>query len=123
MEAQEQVNAALAQMLAMAKARFGPAVQSYWFYDGDGCPGCQREIDALRYKGRDALSLNAFIYRKRSVLIGYVLCRRCATFIFREAAKHPRVQTPLHGTIEVNLSAAYERYRNSLRRERCDARQ
>lgn len=114
MEAQDYTDAALAQMFANAKARFGDAVKGYWFYDRDGCPGCGGEVDAVRYKGNDALSLNAFIYRKYGMLIGYVLCGRCAKSIFQAAAKQPMVQTPLHATIEKNLSAAYERYRKSL---------
>ena len=110
----DQGQAMLAKMFADARSRFGDAVKGYWCYDRDVCPGCGGEIDAVRYKGQDALSLNAFIYRKYGVLIGYVLCRRCAKAVFQTAAQQPMVQKALHATIEKNLSAAYERHRKSL---------
>lgn len=110
----DQGQSILAKLFADTRAHFGDAVKSYWLYDRDICPGCGGEIDAIRYKGQEALSLNAFIYRKYGVLIGYLLCRRCAKSIFQAAEKQPMVQTPLHTTIEKSLSAAYERYRKSL---------
>ncbi len=100
----------LAELLTRSKAQFGDAVKGFWFYDGDPCPGCGFPVDAMKYKGEDALSLNAFIYRPRGVLIGYVLCGRCAQQIFQAAQQNPRVQTPLHAVIEQNLTKAYQRY-------------
>jgi hypothetical protein len=98
----------LDKLYRQAKAQFGSAIQSYWFYDSDLCPGCaQRPVGTLKIRGREALSLNAFIYRERGVLIGYLLCETCAKYIFKEAQKHPYVQTPLHANIEKNLIAAY----------------
>jgi len=98
-----------------AKAQFGDAVKSFWFYDGDLCPACMaRPIGKIKFKGEDALAINAFIYRPRGVLIGYFLCETCAKFIFKEAEKNPYKQTPLHAEIERNLTAAYHKYLASL---------
>jgi hypothetical protein len=110
MNAKDHADAMLAQLFARAKAQFGSAVKSYWFYDGDSCPGCGFSVDAMKYKGKDALSLNAFIYRPRGVLIGYFLCGLCAQQIFQAAEKNPYVQTPLHAVIEQNLIRAYRRH-------------
>lgn len=106
----------LMKMLYMqAKARFGPAVQSFWFHDGDLCPGCGiRPIGAIQFKGKEALAINSFIYRARGVLIGYFLCGTCAAYIFAEAEKHPYTQTPLHADIERNLIEAYHTHLSSL---------
>lgn len=56
----------------------------------------------MKHQGQRALSLNAFIYRERGILIGYTLCSRCAKQVL-QATK----QTPLHTTIEANLIKAY----------------
>ena len=94
-----------------AKAQFGNTVKSFWFYDGSVCPGCtQNPIGAIKFKGKDALALNAFIYREMGVLIGYFLCETCASYIFKEAEKNPYHQTPLHADIERNLIAAYHQH-------------
>jgi hypothetical protein len=114
MDTQELVEELLTELFTRAKAQFGSAVKSYWFYDGDPCPGCGFPVDAMKYKGQDALSLNAFIYRPRGVLIGYLLCGLCAQQIFEMAQKNPYVQTPLHAVIEQNLIKAYQRYLASL---------
>jgi len=110
----EQANDLLTQMFRQAKAQFGNAVKSYWFNGNDACPGCGREVDAVRVKGKDALSLNAFIYRERGVLIGYLLCGRCAKKIFRAAKRNPYTQTPLHADIEANLVKAYQKHLRSM---------
>ncbi|MCI0555313.1 MAG: hypothetical protein L0287_30570 [Anaerolineae bacterium] len=105
----------LSAMFKQAKAQFGNAIKSFWFYDGDLCPGClARPIGAVKFKGKDALAINAFIYRPRGVLIGYFLCGTCAKFIFKEAEKNPYKQTPLHADIEQNLTAAYHKHLASL---------
>jgi hypothetical protein len=105
----------LQMMLAQARAQFGDAVKSFWFYDGDLCPGCMaRPIEVMKIKGKEALSLNAFIYRPRGVLIGYFLCQKCATYIFDQAQKHPYRETALHTDIEQNLIAAYHKHLASL---------
>jgi len=99
-----------------AKAQFGDAVKSYWFYTEEFCPGCLvRPIGTIKIKGENAVSMNAFIYRQRGVLIGYFLCEVCANFIFKEVEKNPKIQTtPLHADIETNLIAAYQKHLMSL---------
>ncbi|MDO9128862.1 MAG: hypothetical protein Q7U34_03250 [Anaerolineales bacterium] len=105
----------LNKLFIQAKAQFGAAIKSFWFYDGDLCPACaQRPIGVVKYKGKDALAINAFIYRERGVLIGYFLCETCATHIFKEAQKNPYRQTPIHADIERNLIAAYHKHLASL---------
>lgn len=97
----------LEQIFRQAQMQFGPAVKSRWLYDGDGCPGCGREINETKFKGRRALSLNAFIYREHEVLIAYMLCGRCANKILKESEKNPYSTTPLHLEIEKNLKQAF----------------
>jgi hypothetical protein len=97
----------LEQIYRQAQRQFGSAVKSRWLHDGDGCPGCGREIDATRFKGKDALSLNAFIFRDHGVLIAYLLCGKCANHIFKESEKNPFAQTALHTEIEKNLKQAF----------------
>ncbi len=105
----------LNKLCMQAKAQFGTAIKSFWFFDGDLCPACtQRPIGVVKYKGKDALAINAFIYRERGVLIGYFLCETCATNIFKEAQKNPYIQTPIHADIERNLIASYHKHLASL---------
>ena len=104
----------LSQMYQQAKAQFGNALKAYWFNDSDVCPGCGREIDNVNIKGEEAISLNAFIYRQRGVLIGYFLCSRCVEKVFRYAQQNPHQQTPLHTTIEANLIQAYKKHIRSM---------
>ena len=110
----KQFAAMLDTLFARAKAQFGSAVKGQWFYAEDTCPGCGAPIGAMKFKNKDALSLNAFIYRPRGILIGYLLCGRCAEHIFAAAEKKPYTQTPLHTTIEQTLTAAYLRHMASL---------
>ena len=104
----------LKQFYQQARAQFGDAIKAYWFNQEDACPGCGGEVDALKFKGKDTLSLNAFIYRERGVLIGYFLCGNCAEKIMQGAKKNPYKQTKLHEEIEKNLVASYQRYLRSL---------
>lgn len=104
---------ALTFLFAQAHAQFGNAVKGYWFYESEHCPGCGRLVDRLRYK-KDTLSLNAFIYRRRGILIGYLLCAQCARAIVRAAQQQPGRQTGRHAVIEDTLSRAYEAHMNSL---------
>jgi len=102
-------------LFTQAKAQFGDTVKSFWFYDGELCPSClQHPIGVVKFKGKDALALNAFIYRPRGVLIGYFLCEACVSFIFKEAQKNPYKQTALHADIERNLTTAYHKHLASL---------
>ncbi len=110
MDADDQADAMMEQLFQQARAQFGNAVKSFWFYDDDPCPGCGREVDTLKHKGQDALSLNAFIYRERGVLIGYVLCGRCAKQILKASERNPYKQIPLHDQIESNLVKAWRKH-------------
>jgi hypothetical protein len=110
--AEERLNAALAKLFAQAQMQFGKAIKTYRFHDEETCPGCGRKVDLMQVKGENALSLNAFIYRERGVLIGYLLCSRCAKQVFRDNKRHPGQETSLHSTIEQNLVKAYLRSLN-----------
>lgn len=112
--AERTAEAALNNMFRQARAQFGDAVKSQWFYDGDACPGCGREIDPVKWKGEAAISLNAFIHRKPGVLIGYLLCGRCGEEVMRAGQSPLKRLTPLHAEIERTLIEAYERYIRSL---------
>lgn len=90
-----------------SKMQFGDAIKGRWLYDGDGCPGCGKEITATKWKKKKAMSLNAFIYREHGVLIGYMLCGTCAHHIHSEGEKHSYTKLPIHEQIEKNLKAAF----------------
>ncbi len=60
----------------------------------------------MRYEGKNAVSLNTYIFREHAVLIGYLLCGKCAKQLFKkgeDAGKH----LPLHDAIEKTLKASY----------------
>lgn len=95
----------LEQLFRQAQMQFGSAVKSRWFHDGDGCPGCGREIDGMKFKGKNALSLNAFIYREHGVLIAYLLCGKCARQVHRATTT-----IPLHAEIEKTLKQAFVKH-------------
>ena len=94
--------------------QFANAIQGYWFYESQRCPGCRHSVDAGKQGRSQTVSLNAFIYRERGVLIGCLLCTRCAHKIMRAAQKQPGVQTPLHGRIEQTLIQAYHQHISSM---------
>ena len=105
----------LQTLFRQARSQFGSAIKSFWFYDGELCPACsQRKIDLLKIKGKEALSLNAFIYRENGTLIGYFLCPICAKQIFKDASKKPNTQTDVHAAIEQNLIVAYHLHLKNL---------
>jgi hypothetical protein len=114
MTIEDQIEQAMIQMFAQMRTRFGRAVKGHWFYDSEACPGCGRKVSPMRHKGKDALSLNAYIYRKRGILIGYILCGRCATEIHRAARRNPGVQIAVHDIIETTLGNAYEAHMNRM---------
>ena len=97
-------------LYVQAKLQFGTAIRSRWLYDGDGCPGCGSVIKGMKWKKKNALSINAFIYREHGVLIAYLLCGKCAKYIFKESEKNPNEQTPLHNEIEKNLKSGFVRH-------------
>ena len=89
--AKDAINELLETFFWQAKVQFGDAVQSFWFYEGNLCPGCMvHPVGVIKMKGEAAVAINAFLYRERSVLIGYLLCEACANFIFKEAQKNCR---------------------------------
>ena len=111
----EVIDEIMGKLYEQAKAQFGDTIKSFWLYEGDLCPACtERPIGVVKFKGRDALAINAFIYRERGVLIGYFLCESCAKYIFKEAQKNPYRQTPIHADIERNLITAYHKHLASL---------
>mgnify|MGYP006972337609 CR=1 FL=1 len=71
----------------------------------------QSRIDEMSYEGLPALSINAFMYRERGVLIAYPLCGRCAEKL---VAQRPTEPTSMHKDIERNLVDAYLAYLDSL---------
>jgi hypothetical protein len=103
----KEITEMLDQLFIQSQIRFGSALKSRWMYDGDNCPGCGREVKAMKFKGKDSVSLNAFIFREHGVLIAYLLCGKCATYIFKQSEKDPYSQTELHVEIEKNLKQAF----------------
>lgn len=100
------------EILKIMTDHFGKAVKSIWVYDGELCPCCRMwEIDFVDHNGEKALSINAYMYRERDVLIAYLLCGRCAGRVIAESLDGP---TEMHAAIERNLADAYNRYLNSL---------
>jgi hypothetical protein len=81
----KEISGLLEQLFRQAQMQFGSAAKSRWFHDGDGRSGCGRGIDGMKFKGKNALSLNAFIFREHGVLIAYLLCGKCAKQIHRAA--------------------------------------
>jgi hypothetical protein len=73
-----------------------------------------RPIGVVKFKGKDAVAINGFMYRERGVLIGYFLCDVCANHIHSQAKKNPYKETPLHVDIERNLIAGYHKHLSSL---------
>lgn len=114
MKRNKEIDDAMAMLFLQSSAQFGDAVKSFWFYDGDPCPGCRKKVGMFNQKGKALLSLNAFIYRKAGVLIGYFLCGRCARKIHQEARQNPGVETGRHAIIEMHLMNAYHSYLLSL---------
>lgn len=99
---------ALTKMFIDMHARFGDVVRGYWLYESDDCPGCGQKAQPFPHKGREALSLNIFIYRERGILIGYVLCGRCGKKVIQAGKQHPGRQIALHDTIEATLKRGYD---------------
>jgi len=105
-----QVDAHVQLMFRMAREQFGPVISGYWVHEQPGCPGCGGEIGAVEIDGKPAVSLNAYFFRPRGLIIGYLLCGSCAETIHLSASKMPGRQTALHATIERHLEAAYRAY-------------
>ena len=114
MNTTQTLEALMAQLFGHARMQFGNAIRGHWFYESQRCPVCRRSVDAGNSGRSQTLSLNAFIYRERGVLIGYLLCARCAHRIMRSAQKRPGVQTALHDQIEQTLIQAYQEHISSM---------
>lgn len=95
-------------LFQQSKRQFGSVVKSRWMHTEDGCPGCGKKITTMKFKGKNTLSLNTFIYREHGVLIGYLLCGKCAKEIFKNGAEN-NVKTPIHDQIEITLKESYLR--------------
>ena len=100
----------LDQLFRQAQMQFGSAVKGRWLHDGEDCPGCGKEVTVTKYKKKDALSINAFIFREHGVLIAYVLCGKCAGLILRESKKNTFGKLPIHDEIEKNLKLAFVKH-------------
>lgn len=94
----------LDMLFRQARMQFGDAVKSKWIHAEDECPGCGKKISKLKYKGEDAISLNAFIFREHGVLIAYMLCGKCGKKVI-----NAKSDTPLHSAIEITLKRSYLR--------------
>src|SRR5262245_1695327 len=101
----KEISELLEQLFWQAKMQFGDSVKSRWFHDGDGCPGCGKVIGGMKFKGKSALSINAFIFREHGVLIAYLLCGKCAKQVIGATAT-----IPLHAEIEKNLKQAFVKH-------------
>ena len=100
----------LDQLYSQAQVQYGGAITGKWLHDGDGCPGCGRDITEMKWKKKKAVSLNAFFYRDHAVMIGYLLCGKCGHHIHSEAQKGGYERLPIHDEIEKNLKAAFVKH-------------
>ena len=113
MKENEYAEAILEQMFMQGRRQFGDAMRAFWFNPSDACPGCGRKIGMVKHKGKEAISVNGFIYRERGVLIGYLLCDNCMHGVF-QTAKQGKKHSRRHGKIEKNLVKAYHQHMNSM---------
>ncbi|MBI5035398.1 MAG: hypothetical protein HZB51_33140 [Chloroflexi bacterium] len=112
MEPPNPIQAAMEKMLTVCQAQYGNAIKTYWFYAEEICPCCtKRQTLLFKHKNENAVSLNAFMYRERGVLIGYTLCGLCISELLKTSKKR---QTLMHENIEMNLIAAYQKHMSHL---------
>lgn len=90
------------------KMQSGGVIRSRWFHTEADCPGCGKKLTNMKYEGKNAISLNTFIFREHGVLIGYLLCGKCAKQLFKKD-EDPLKHLPLHDAIEKTLKASYLR--------------
>ena len=100
----------LDQLFRGAQMQTGGLLKGRWFYDGEGCPGCGKDVGVVKFKKKKALSINAFIYREDKVLIAYMLCSKCANHIIAESKVNPYGKLPIHDEVEKNLTAAFVKH-------------
>ena len=105
-----EMSEALDMLFRQAQRQFGAAINAKWFHTEDGCPGCGKGLSKTKFKGKDLMSLNAFIFREHGVLIAYLLCGKCAGQIFKDGKRDPSEgRLPLHDAIEKTLKETYLR--------------
>jgi len=85
----------LDQLYRLAQLQHDDAIKGKWLHDGDGCPGCGKDITEIKWKEKRAISLNTF---------------KCGIHIHSEAAKVPYSRLPRHDEIEKNLEAAFVKH-------------
>lgn len=105
--AKSDVDELLDMIFRQAQMQFGAAIKSRWVHARDECPGCGRKIDDLKWKGKRAISINAYMYREHGVLIAYLLCGKCGKQVNEATEKDPARETPLHAQIEQTLRDSY----------------
>ena len=110
----DEIDVVLQHLFAQSHAQFGNAIKGYWFDESGRCPACSGAIEKFKMKGKDMLSLNAYIFRRKGILIGYFLCGRCAKRVFKDAKENPYRQTAVHERIEANLEKAYLTHMSSM---------
>lgn len=114
-EIEEFINATMAKMFVMGQMQFGDAVRGCWFHHAAPCPACGRDVDPVNLgDGKQGVSLNTYIFRERGMLIGYLLCNRCARRIHNAAERNPGKQIAIHDKIEATLKQAYLNHMNSM---------
>lgn len=87
-----------------AQELYGDDAESFWMYEGEICPCCnKRKIDGIN-TGKDfLLSLNAYFYKDMNVLIAYLLCSVCIADLMNAG----KGQKKLYKKIEGRLKKAY----------------
>lgn len=113
MEPDNQLIAAMYELLDKAREMFGDKVESFWFNDTENCPGCIKRKIQLIGGDKDSLllSLNSFMYHDMNVMIIYLLCGRCLVNLTSSQGKK---QKELYKSLEDNLKKAYHDYLSSI---------
>ena len=64
------------------KMQLGDVVKSRWVYGGDGCPGCGLKISTMKFKKKNALSVNTFIFGEHGSIDRLFVVRTMCTAYF-----------------------------------------
>jgi hypothetical protein len=102
-----EISEMLKELFWQMKMQLGDVVQSTFVHASEKCPGCGGQIKGIKYKGKDVMSLNTFIYRDHKVLIGYFLCGKCAKYVLKASETPNAAKTPVHDKIEDTLKREY----------------
>lgn len=104
MEEHDDLQEAIDFFFYKAKELYGDAVESFWMYENEYCPCCnKRKIDRMKAGEDLLLSLNAYLYRDMNVLIAYLLCSVCISDLLKEGKQ----QKKMYSKIENRLKKAY----------------